>query len=194
MVKFDGINWTVYDTSNSGLPENYILCLAADGNGNIWIGSNNLTKFDGINWTIYNKTNSGLPGRYVSYITIDKDGNKWIGTEGGGLAVFNEGGIVSAKEFENKNRNYPDEFILSQNYPNPFNPTTNIQYSIANRQFVTLKIFNILGQQIETLVNAEKPPGNYQVEFNAADLPSGVYFYRIQAGSFNQVKKMLLIK
>ena len=88
----------------------------------------------------------------------------------------------------------PIEYALIQNYPNPFNPTTSIQYSIANRQFVTLKIFNVLGQEIETLVNEEKTAGNYQVEFNAAELPSGVYFYRIQAGSFNQVRKMLLIK
>ena len=85
-------------------------------------------------------------------------------------------------------------FKLEQNYPNPFNPTTNFQYSIASRQFVNLKIFNVLGQEIETLVNEEKPAGNYEVEFNAANLPSGVYFYRIQAGSFNQVRKMLLIK
>jgi hypothetical protein len=89
---------------------------------------------------------------------------------------------------------HPIVFKLEQNYPNPFNPTTCIQYSIASRQFVELKIFNVLGQEIETLINAEKPAGNYQVEFNAANLPSGVYFYRIKAGSFNQVMKMLLIK
>ena len=85
-------------------------------------------------------------------------------------------------------------FNLKQNYPNPFNPTTNIQYSIASRQLVELKIYNVLGQEIQTLVNEEKPSGNYQIEFDAANLPSGVYFYRIQAGSFNQVRKMLLIK
>ena len=91
-------------------------------------------------------------------------------------------------------KNQSIEFNLSQNYPNPFNPTTNIKYSIANRKFVELKIYNVLGQEIQTLVNEEKPSGNYQIEFNAANLPSGVYFYRIQAGSFNQVRKMLLIK
>jgi hypothetical protein len=98
--------------------------------------------------------------------------------------------VVGIDEQTNK----PLTFKLEQNYPNPFNPATSIQYSIASRQFVELKIFNVLGQEIETLVNAEKPAGNYQVEFNAANLPSGVYFYRIQAGSFNQVRKMLLIK
>ncbi|MEJ2615268.1 MAG: T9SS type A sorting domain-containing protein [Ignavibacteriaceae bacterium] len=85
-------------------------------------------------------------------------------------------------------------FKLEQNYPNPFNPTTSIKYSIASRQFVELKIFNVLGQEIQTLINEEKSAGSYQIEFNAADLSSGVYFYRIHAGSFNQVRKMLLIK
>ena len=85
-------------------------------------------------------------------------------------------------------------FNLEQNYPNPFNPRTSIKYSIASRQFVELKLFNVLGQEIEILLNSEKPAGNYQIEFNAANLPSGVYFYRIQAGSFSKVKKMLLIK
>jgi hypothetical protein len=100
---------------------------------------------------------------------------------------------ISIVGINDKSR-YPLIFNLKQNYPNPFNPTTKIKYSIASRQFVVLKVFNVLGQEIETLVNAEKPAGNYQVEFNAANLPSGVYFYRIKAGSFNQVRKMLLIK
>ena len=83
---------------------------------------------------------------------------------------------------------------LWQNYPNPFNPSTTIKYSISKRSYITLKIYDMLGREIEALVNSVKPAGNYQVEFYAVDLPSGVYFYRIQAGSFNQVRKMLLIK
>jgi len=90
--------------------------------------------------------------------------------------------------------NLPLTFKLEQNYPNPFNPTTTIKYSIPKQSYVTLKVYNILGSEIKTLVNEEKSAGNYQVKFNAANLPSGVYFYRIQAGSFNQVRKMLLIK
>jgi len=86
------------------------------------------------------------------------------------------------------------EYKLNQNYPNPFNPSTTIKYSIPKSSLVTLKVYDILGKEIATLVNEEKTAGNYQVEFNAANLPSGVFFYRIQAGSFNQVRKMLLIK
>ena len=88
----------------------------------------------------------------------------------------------------------PKGFELFQNYPNPFNPSTTLKYSITKQSYVSLKIFDILGREIQTLVNEVKPVGNYELKFNAASLPSGVLFYRIQAGSFNQVRKMLLIK
>ena len=88
----------------------------------------------------------------------------------------------------------PGSYYLAQNYPNPFNPSTKIKYSIPQLSQVTLKIFNALGEEIATLVNEEKVAGYYSVEFNAATLPSGVYFYRIQAGEFVQTKKMILIK
>ena len=85
-------------------------------------------------------------------------------------------------------------FSLSQNYPNPFNPLTSIHYAIGKRQFVTLKVYDILGNEIATLVNDEKSAGNYEVNFNASNIPSGVYFYRLQAGSFAQTNKMILLK
>ncbi len=88
----------------------------------------------------------------------------------------------------------PTEFSLSQNYPNPFNPTTSIQYAISSRQLVTLKVYDILGSEVATLVNQEQSVGNYKVDFNASHLSSGVYFYQIKAGEFIQSKKMILIK
>jgi len=88
----------------------------------------------------------------------------------------------------------PAEFLLSQNYPNPFNPNTQIEYSIPKSSQVIVKIFNTLGEEIETLVNEEKPVGTYEVNWNAANLPSGVYFYRLQAGDFVQTRKMILLK
>ena len=101
---------------------------------------------------------------------------------------------VSTGIVENILNKLPIKFSLFQNYPNPFNPSTTIKYSIPQQSYITLKIYDILGRQVATVIDEVKPPGNYQVEFNAANLPSGVYFYRIQAGSFNQVRKMLLIK
>jgi len=86
------------------------------------------------------------------------------------------------------------DFALLQNYPNPFNPSTSIQYAISSRQFVTLKVFDVLGKEVATLVNEEKSAGSYDIEFNASQLASGVYIYKIQAGDFVQTKKMILMK
>ena len=101
--------------------------------------------------------------------------------------------ITSIKVLD-QNKLMHNRFILEQNYPNPFNPKTNIQYAINSRQFVILKVFDILGREVATLVNEEKPSGSYEVEFAGTELTSGVYFYRIQAGSFTDSKKFILIK
>jgi hypothetical protein len=94
LVKFDGIKWTVYNTSNSGLPGNYVQAIAIDEGGNKWIGTDGgLAKFDGVNWTVYKTSNSGLPSNWVTSIAIDGQRNKWIGT-GGGLTVYREGGVM----------------------------------------------------------------------------------------------------
>jgi len=90
--------------------------------------------------------------------------------------------------------NTPLNFNLSPNYPNPFNPTTTIKYSIPKTSNVLIKVFDVLGNEITTLVNEEKPIGTYEVNWNATTLPSGVYFYRLQAGSFVETKKMILLK
>jgi hypothetical protein len=94
----------------------------------------------------------------------------------------------------NEDGNIVATYSLSQNYPNPFNPTTKIQFSIPQSSRVVIKVFDILGNEIETLVNEEKSIGTYKIYWNAANLPSGVYFYRLQAGDFVQTKKMILIK
>ncbi|MBK7632273.1 MAG: T9SS type A sorting domain-containing protein [Ignavibacteriales bacterium] len=88
----------------------------------------------------------------------------------------------------------PIEYSLSQNYPNPFNPSTKLSYSITQPSIVSLKVYDVLGTEIETLVNEEKPVGVHELTWNAANLPSGVYFYRFQAGDFVQTKKMILLK
>lgn len=86
------------------------------------------------------------------------------------------------------------EFRLVQNYPNPFNPSTTISFNIAQRSNVSLKVYNITGKEVATLVNGEKEPGSYRVNFNAEKLSSGIYFYKISAGNFTSVRKMILIK
>ena len=88
----------------------------------------------------------------------------------------------------------PDGFKLLQNYPNPFNPTTDVGFRIANFEFVSLKVFDLLGREVATLVNEEKPVGSYELTWNAANLPGGVYFYQLKAGSFIEIKKMILLR
>ena len=88
----------------------------------------------------------------------------------------------------------PTEFLLSQNFPNPFNPATNIKYSIPAISHVRIIVYDVLGGEIETLVNEEKPAGNHELTWNAAKLPTGVYFYQLRAGDFIQTKKMMLLK
>ena len=100
--------------------------------------------------------------------------------------------IVSEKEL-------PGIFKLEQNYPNPFNPVTVIKYQIPfvqklNAVNVSLKIYDILGREVKALVNRVQKPGNYEIVFNAENLPSGTYFYKISAGNFSDVKKMILLK
>ncbi len=87
-----------------------------------------------------------------------------------------------------------DRYFLAQNYPNPFNPATKINYKVPERSFVTLKIYDVLGNEITTLVNEEKPAGSYEFEFSGNGLASGIYFYQLQAGSFVETKKMVLLK
>ena len=88
----------------------------------------------------------------------------------------------------------PNSFALMQNYPNPFNSTTTINYSVTKSSFVTIKVYNVLGKEIAALVNEEKLLGNYKIEFNANNLPSGIYYYQMRSGSFKDTKKLILIK
>ncbi len=88
----------------------------------------------------------------------------------------------------------PTEFSLSQNYPNPFNPSTKISFNLAETGFISLIVYDVLGNEVSTLVNEEKPAGEYEVEFSGNGLTSGVYFYQLRTGSFIQTKKMILMK
>ncbi len=88
----------------------------------------------------------------------------------------------------------PNTFHSHQYYPNPFNPSTSIQYAVSSMQFVSLKVYDVLGNEIDVLDNEQKNPGCYQVEWDATGLPSGIYFYQLKAGSFIDTKKMVLLR
>jgi hypothetical protein len=87
-----------------------------------------------------------------------------------------------------------ESYNLEQNYPNPFNPSTTINFSVPSSEFVTLKVFDVIGNELATLVNEEKSTGSYEVKFDAKGLSSGIYFYKLTAGNFIETKKMILIR
>jgi hypothetical protein len=111
--------------------------------------------------------------------------------------ILNSGFWYSASlitDVDDENTLIPFDFDLFQNYPNPFNPTTTIKYSLAEGSFVSIKVYDILGRLIVTLVNEERPIGYHQVQFNAVSLASGTYFYRMEAGDHVFVKKLIVLK
>ena len=128
------------------------------------------------------------PGRYF-WTVIANDA--MFATPSSDVFVFT---IYSVSNVDNPDDKVPGTFMLLQNYPNPFNPSTTFSYIIPNASKVIIKIYDLLGNEIETLVNDDKGAGNYEVKWNAVDLPSGVYFYQLRTGSFIETKKMLLLK
>lgn len=148
-------------------------------NDTIWIAPDN--------WIVQDI----IPGQYVDLsIVLPIDPFSLSGLE---IKLSDE--IVSVKDEETS----PDDFVLEQNYPNPFNPATKIKFTIAQevrgeRQEVTLKVYNILGNEVATLVKTELSAGTYEVIWNADNFPSGIYFYKLTAGNLIETKKMLLLK
>ena len=211
LIKFDGNFWTVYNTSNSGMPSNEINCISIDANGDKWIGTasfwndstqtemgGGMAQFDGSNWKVYDTSNSGLPSDDVLSIAIDASGNKWIGTDAG-LAVFKEGGVVGIEVPVGINSNpksqIPTHITLYQNYPNPFNPSTTIEFTLPRSEYTTLKIYNIIGAEVATLVSGELQTGLHKYQFDGSKLASGVYIYRLVTESgFSATRKFILIK
>lgn len=154
------------------------------------------------------QSNSGGIFSFVDLINFTYTSNIYYVPSNGGqaVAITSDGasidpswGIVNSAVGVSEDDQQPTQFSLSQNYPNPFNPSTTINYSIPNERnenirSVQLKIYDILGREVATLVNKHQSPGNYQVEWHAANNPSGVYFYQLKAGNYSEVKKMLLLK
>jgi len=135
---------------------------------------------------------------YRSIIFVNEDVGFVVGSNGTILKTINGGG--SSTSISGDEEVKPNVFWLSQNYPNPFNPSTVIRFEISNVEatrrvvFTTLKVYDVLGNEVATLVDEEKPAGNYEMDFDASKLSSGIYFYQLVAGSFTKTKKMVLLK
>jgi photosystem II stability/assembly factor-like uncharacterized protein len=130
---------------------------------------------------------SGMPNDFVAAMAADQYGSFYVGTQSNGMYYHQLLTPVAVQEDMK-------DFQLSQNYPNPFNPSTNIRYGLPYTSFVTLTVYNTLGQQVARLVDEQQQAGYHDVVFRGDGLASGVYFYRIQAGDFVASKKLLLLK
>uniref|UniRef100_A0A832DF66 T9SS type A sorting domain-containing protein n=1 Tax=Ignavibacterium album TaxID=591197 RepID=A0A832DF66_9BACT len=217
LAKFKNNEWTFYNSFNSGLPINgQVSSISKDLDGSIWLvnqdlGNISYVNFDGSNWLNLNFEDYPLISNWeFQVVKVDKWGNKWFfadprrGTSTFLALVYKQGGVVLSADEQIKSQRFNlDNFRLEQNYPNPFNPSTKIRFTVPDvgtgfAQTV-LKVYDILGNEVATLVNEEKPAGVYEVEFNVAqvsrpELASGIYFYQLRAGSFVETKKMTLIK
>ncbi len=133
--------------------------------------------------------NTGLRIRNVAVDTA----NIKVHANSGPSIIFEVNGILTSVESE-LNENIPDKFTLYQNYPNPFNPNTVIEYHLPQTSFVTLRIYDVIGREIKTLVNEKQNAGHHSLTIDASNLSSGVYFYRIEAGNYTETKKFVLLK
>jgi ligand-binding sensor domain-containing protein len=183
----NGVNWTLsqsitWVTSLITIGSNIFAGSYGDG---VW-RSTNL----GNSWS---QINDGLSSGayYVLSLGID---NQYIFAGTGASSIWRRPLSQVVTESEEETNLQPEEFSLSQNYPNPFNPSTTINFSVPSSEFVALKIYDVLGNEVVTLVNEEKPAGSYEVNFSAEGLTSGIYFYKLLAGTFIETKKMILIK
>jgi len=196
-----GTSWTAIDSGLAG----GVYAIQPLNGSNVFVG----TASGGDGGRVYLLTNhgsiwdtvsTGLRTSYVLSLAINS-GYLFAGTYGGeGFAGDTGAGvwkrpltemITAVKDSKSK---IPTTFSLSQNYPNPFNPATTISFALPSRSLVSLKVFDILGREVSTIVSGELQAGSYTRQWNASNMASGVYFYRLQAGSFSETKKLLLLK
>ncbi len=196
----NGINWAEV---NNGLTNLFINSLAVSGT-NIFAGTQNvpsggsifLSTNNGINWI---QKNQGINVTPIILSLLISNNYIYAGT--GGTSVYRRS-LSEIIGIQNISTEIPPAYSLSQNYPNPFNPTTTIKFTIPKvssphdlgGDLVLLKVFDVSGREVETLINEQLQPGTYSTQWNASAYSSGVYFYKIESGDFSETKRMLLIK
>ena len=183
----NGTNWIAVD---SGLTNTLIKSFAVSG-ASLFVGTGDgvyLSTNNGLSWTV---VNSGLTNTNVLALAVSGT-NLFAGISGSGVWRRPLSEMITSAEM--LLTDLPDHFSLHQNFPNPFNPSTSIRYGLPHASFVTLTVHNALGQQVAQLVNEQRQAGYHDVVFRGNGLASGVYYYRLKAGLFMSVKKLLLLK
>ncbi len=197
---FAGMWYTIYVTTDNGmiweLPDSstysYVNSFALFGSDIFAGGADGVSVSTdaGHKWV---DVSSGLKDEsYGLFTIVVKDKYLFAGT--GGVGVWRRPLSEMITSINERVAAIPNDFLLSQNYPNPFNPSTKINYRLPSNVMVVLKVFDILGREVATLVSERQTAGNHGVAFNAGNLPSGVYFYRLLAGTFAETKKLTVLK
>ena len=189
--------------------DDYVNSIAVDASGNVYVtgcsyGSGTDYDFATIKYNssgeeqwVARYDGPGHSSDFAYSIAVDANGNVYVT---GCSGHSNSSAFTTIKYGQNsvsvskEEKKYPIKYSLSQNYPNPFNPTTNVTFTIPERTYVNLKIFNAIGSEVCTLISELLPAGTYKRQWDASKLPSGIYFLRLQAGKFIDTKKLLLIK
>jgi len=180
---------------NNGLTNAYIYSITADNQNNIFVNSWNSGVFAssnfGLTWESLGMSGFGVSSLYSNSSNTEASNATLVAGTSDGNIYINTAPLVSVEETTPE---VPESFSLSQNYPNPFNPSTLIEFTLPVKTNVILKVFNILGQEVRTLINGELVEGKYKVNFDAKGLASGVYIYQISSNAFTLSKKMILQK
>jgi len=199
-----GVNGTILKTTNggqnwiakTGITSQWLNCVHFINSNTGWIIGGDLsnsqslilrTDNGGDNWT---EQISPTNNRLTSILCLNSNHGIAVGVNGAILRTTTGGSSFVSKI----SGEIPKYYCLSQNYPNPFNPSTNIRYQVKNAGIVKISVYDMLGKEIETLVNEKQSPGTYEVSWNGSAFPSGTYFYKITAGDFSEIRKMVLIK
>jgi len=189
-----GLNVIYYDNRNISSDSMDVYLSRSTNGGDSWTDYRiNDHRF--VPKTVTGAVSSGNQGDNIGITSV---GNKlwpvWMDDHTGNYQIWTAAVDVNSIGVTQIITEVPEGFFLTQNYPNPFNPTTNLEFGISKLGFVSLKVYDLLGKEVTTLVNEIKPAGLYEVEFDGSILPSGIYYYKLEAGSFSETKKMLLIK
>ncbi|MHC1738611.1 MAG: choice-of-anchor A family protein [Ignavibacteriaceae bacterium] len=180
---------------NNGLTNSFIYSITADNEDNIFVNSWNSGVFAssdfGLTWESLGMSGYGVSSIYSNSGQTEASGATLVAGTSDGAIYINTAPLVSVKE---TGSDLPTTYSVSQNYPNPFNPSTRIDFTIPVKSMVNLKIYNILGQEVRTLINGELEQGKYNISFDAKGLASGVYIYQLNSNDFSVSKKMILQK
>jgi Secretion system C-terminal sorting domain len=189
LVMWNGSYFEIFEIDIPTLPND----IESDSEGNIWIGTTNdgIIKFDREQYFHYNSETTNYPNKNILEINFNKTGKLWVVLKNYGFLSLEEESLPTNIS---TNENYFVQFDLSQNYPNPFNPTTTIRYTIHEAGRVQIKVYNLLGSEVNSLLDTYRQAGTHEVRFDSQNLASGIYYYKIITKNHTKINKMTLLK